>query len=58
MNPSQRPSSLQQQRILRHVNSTDTGTMFDLLTGPQLFDRVKELEAKQGGKTGDRPEWH
>ena len=44
MNPSQRSSSLQQQRILRHVNSTDTGTMFDLLTGPQLFDRVKELE--------------
>ena len=44
MNPSQRPSTLQQQRLLRHASSTDSYEMFDLLTGPQLFDRVKELE--------------
>jgi hypothetical protein len=33
----------QQQRVLHHVDNTDSYAMFNLLTGPQLLDRVEAL---------------
>jgi len=43
MHPSQRPATPQQQRVCHYVCNTDSYAMFNLLTGPQLFDRVEEL---------------
>ena len=43
MYPSQRPSIRQQQRVRHHLSNTDSYAMFNLLTGPQLLDRVEAL---------------
>lgn len=41
MNPNQRPSSGQQARVSHHANNADSFAFFNLLTGPQLLDRVE-----------------
>lgn len=41
MQPNQRTVIHQQQRIHHHINNTDSYTMFNLLTGPQLFEQVE-----------------
>jgi hypothetical protein len=41
MNPSQRPRSGQQARVSHHANNADSFAFFNLLTGPQLLDRVE-----------------
>jgi len=43
MHPSQRAATPQQQRVLHHVDNTDSYAMFNLLTGPHMFDRVEAL---------------
>ncbi len=43
MHPSQRPATRQQQRVRHHAGNTDSYAMFNLLTGPQLLERVEEL---------------
>jgi hypothetical protein len=43
MHPSQHPATAQQQRIGRYVNNADSYAMFNLLTAPQLLDRVEAL---------------
>jgi hypothetical protein len=43
MNPSHRPRIGQQQRVQHYVGSADSYAMFNLLTGPHLFDRVEAL---------------
>jgi len=43
MHPSQRPATQQQRRIENHVGNADSYAMFNLLTGPQLLDRVEAL---------------
>jgi len=43
MNPNQRPATAQQQRVGQYVNSADSYAMFNLLTGPQLLNRVEAL---------------
>ncbi len=43
MHPSQHPATQQQQRVRHYACNTDSYAMFNLLTGPQLFDRVEEL---------------
>ena len=43
MHPSQRPAMQQQRRIENHVGNADSYAMFNLLTGPQLLDRVEAL---------------
>ena len=41
MHPSRRPSAGQQRRVRPHADSADTYAMFNLLTGPELFERVE-----------------
>ena len=41
MNPSQRPGRGQQARVSHHAASADSYALFNLLTGPQLLDRVE-----------------
>ena len=41
MNPSQRSRSVQQARVCRHASNADSFAFFNLLTGPQLLDRVE-----------------
>ena len=43
MHPSQRPSTPQQRRVRHYAGNTDSYAMFNLLTGPQLLDRVEPL---------------
>ncbi len=43
MHPTQYASTQQQQRVLHHANSADSYAIFNLLTGPQLLDRVEAL---------------
>ena len=43
MYPSQRRCIRQQQRVRRHAANTDAHAFFNLLTGPQLLDRVEAL---------------
>ena len=43
MNPSHRSRTGQQQRVRHYVGSSDSYAMFNLLTGPQLFNRVEAL---------------
>jgi hypothetical protein len=43
MHPSQRPATQQQRRISNYANNADCYAMFNLLTGPQLLDRVEAL---------------
>lgn len=43
MYPSQHVAKRQQQRVLQHVDNTDSYAMFNLLTGPRLLDRVEAL---------------
>lgn len=43
MHPSQRAAIRQQQRILDHASNSDAYAFFNLLTGPQLLDRVEAL---------------
>ena len=43
MHPTQYASAQQQQRVLHHANSADSYAIFNLLTGPQLLDRVEAL---------------
>jgi hypothetical protein len=43
MHPSHHPVSGQQQRVRHYASNADSYTMFNLLTGPQLFDRVEAL---------------
>jgi hypothetical protein len=41
MNPSQCPSSRQQARISHHASNADSLAFLNLLTGPQLLDRLE-----------------
>jgi hypothetical protein len=41
MHPSQRPATVQRQRVGHYVNNADSYAMFNLLTGPQLPDPVE-----------------
>ena len=43
MHPSDRAAARQQQRVRHHAANTDSYAMFNLLTGPQLLDRVEAL---------------
>ena len=43
MHPNHRPATGQQQRIRHHASNADSYAMFNLLTGPQLLDRVEAL---------------
>jgi len=43
MHPSQRVTTAQQRRIRHYAGSTDSHAMFNLLTGPQLLDRVEQV---------------
>ncbi len=43
MHPNHRPATGQQQRVRHHASAADSCAMFNLLTGPQLFDRVEAL---------------
>lgn len=43
MYPSHHSVPHQQKRISHHVGNTDSHTLFNLLTSPQLFDQVEEL---------------
>jgi hypothetical protein len=41
MHASQRPAARQQQGVRRHASRADAPAMFNLLTGPQLLERVE-----------------
>jgi len=41
MHPSQRPRSGQHARVSLHARNVDSFAFFNLLTGPQLLDRVE-----------------
>ncbi len=43
MDPSQRPATGQQKRVSHYASNADAYALFNLLTGPQLLDRVEEL---------------
>lgn len=43
MHPSQRRAIQQQKRVRHYAGNTDSYAMFNLLTGPQLLDRVEGL---------------
>jgi len=43
MYSNQRTALLQQQRVLHHMDNSDSYSMFNLLTGTQLFDHVEAL---------------
>ncbi len=43
MHPNHRPTTGQQQRVRYYTSNSDSYAMFNLLTGPQLFDRVEAL---------------
>ena len=43
MHPSQRAATRQQQRVLDHAGKSDSLAFFNLLTGPQILDRVEAL---------------
>ena len=43
MHPSHRPATGQQRRVREYAGSADSYAMFNLLTGPQLLDRVEAL---------------
>jgi len=43
MYPTQRPARGQQQRVSHYANNSDSYAMFNLLTSPQLLDRVEKL---------------
>ena len=43
MHPSQQTTTPQQKRVQHYASDTDSYAMFNLLTGPQLLDRVEEL---------------
>ena len=43
MHPSQRTATPQRQRVRHYAGNTDSYAMFNLLTGPQLLDRVEQL---------------
>jgi hypothetical protein len=43
MHPSQRATTRQQQRVRHYAGNTDSYAMFNLLTGPQLLDRVEQV---------------
>ena len=41
MHPSHQPTAGQQRRVQHYASHADSYAMFNLLTGPQLFDRVE-----------------
>jgi hypothetical protein len=43
MYPKHRPATGQQQRVRHYASNSDSYAMFNLLTGPQLLDRVEAL---------------
>jgi hypothetical protein len=43
MYPSHRPATGQQQRVRHYASHADSYSLFNLLTGPELFDRVEAL---------------
>ena len=43
MHPSQCPAPIQRRRVGRYVRNADSEELFNLLTGPQLLDRVEAL---------------
>ena len=43
MHASRRPVSGQQRRVRHHAVNADSDALFDLLTGPQLLERVEAL---------------
>ncbi len=42
MHPNQRPATGQQRRVRHYASNTDCSAMFNLLSGPQLLDRVEK----------------
>ncbi len=43
MHPNHRPTTGQQQRVRHYASNSDSYAMFNLLTGPQLLDRIEAL---------------
>ena len=43
MHATHRPVTGQQQRVRHYASHADSYAMFNLLTAPQLFDRVEAL---------------
>lgn len=43
MNPNRRARAMQETRVREHAESSDAYTFFNLLTGPQWFDKVDSL---------------
>ena len=43
MHPNRRLAAAQQQRIREYAGNADSYAMFNLLTGPQLLDRVEAV---------------
>ena len=43
MHPNHRPATRQQRRVSHYAGNSDSYAMFNLLTGPQLFDQVEAL---------------
>lgn len=43
MYPSHRPATGQQQRVRHYASHADSYSLFNLLTGPELFERVETL---------------
>ena len=41
MHPNRRLAAAQQQRVREYAGHADSYAMFNLLTGPQLLDRVE-----------------
>ena len=42
MHPTQRTAAIQ-QRVLYHAGNTDSYAIFNVLTGPELFDHIEAL---------------
>jgi hypothetical protein len=43
MHPNHLPKARQQERVRAHVGQSDAYAIFNLLTGPQLVERVEAL---------------
>jgi hypothetical protein len=50
MHPGHRPATGQQRRVAHYAGNADSYAMFNLLTGPQLLDRVEALSPEHREK--------
>ena len=57
MHPSHRPAQRQQQRMRDHVETADSLTMFNLLTGPHLLERIGGLPPHRERLKPPRSHW-